>query len=524
MSRRKRLDDHMMLVPGESVSGHHRYEVRRMVGAGAYAVVYAAQDELGRNVALKEFFPPSHPREAATLKTLFERERYVLTQVSPHPLMPTFYEGFACDGLYYLAQEYIDGQTLEEIITRSRSLSRHWRLKWAVSLCEALAFLHGQQIVHHDLKPANIRIRPHGQLVLLDYGAAQYLGPPDDTVPKSMLRDDELYGTEGYLPPELDQEEHFVADVRTDIFALGAILYEMVMGEPPPQERINERNLYVTTPLLQRKDIDYEYVRLVTTALSYNTEYRYASARRFLEDLKKIAPPLALVTHKNLYFGQVESSRTARKTFGVYNAGGGTEINGRVQALSPWIQVEMPKFRGQKRTVVLTADPSKISERGQIVWGQVEVTTKDQLDEDGNLIGKGDRWLINCAVTVLSRPAALVVPELQGAGDKLSLLVRKGVEAKLSFTIANKGEQPGQAELAGPESPALQIEPKAVCLAGGESATITVTVPPAESAAMNSDTEVTITVELNGKPRHAIPLVIRPQSSLDFLKSRLLGR
>lgn len=514
----------MMLVPGECVSGHHRYEIKRMVGAGAYAVVYAARDELGRKVALKEFFPPAHPREAATLKSLFERERYVLSQVSPHPLMPTFYEGFTTDKLHYLAQEYIDGQTLEEIISRSRSLSRHWRLKWAVSLCEALAFLHSQQIVHHDLKPANIRIRPDGQLVLLDYGAAQYMGAGDGEVPESMLKDDELYGTEGYLPPELEEEEHFVADVRTDIFALGAILYEMVMGEPPPQERINERNLYVTTPLLQRKDVDYEYVRLVTTALSYNTEYRYASARGFLEDLRKIAPPLALVSHKNIYFGQVESGLSAKKTFGVYNAGGGMEIVGTVTSRCPWIHVEMPKFRGQKRTVVLDADTSRITERGQISWGQVEVVTKDQYGEDGQLLGKGDRWTINCAVTVVPRPAALVVPELQSTSDKLSMAVRRGAEGRVTFTLANKGERSADARLVAPGAPAVKIEPCSVCLAAGESAKVDVTLSAVQSASLGSDTEIAITVEVGGKPRHSIPIVIRPQSSLDFLKSRLLGR
>jgi serine/threonine-protein kinase len=523
MARRKRLDDHMLLVPGETVSGHHRYEIVRLVGAGAYAVVYAAKDELGRSIALKEFFPPLHPREATALKMLFERERYVLSAVSPHPLMPTFYEGFINDKLYYLAQEYIDGQTLDEIIARSRSISREWRLKWTVSLCEALAFLHGQQIVHHDLKPSNIKIKPEGRLVLLDFGAAQYFGEPDNSVPESLL-DDELYGTEGYLPPELEEEEHFVADVRTDIFALGAILYEMVMGEPPAQERINERDLYVATPLLQRKDIDYEYVRLVTTALSYNTEYRYASARSFLEDLKKIAPPLALISNKNLYFGQVESGASCTKTFGIYNAGGGTEISGTVKSRSPWLGVEMPKFKGQRRTVVLHADTSQIPQRGVITWGQVDVATKDQYDEDGNLTSRGDFWTINCAITVVPKQASLSVAELKSA-DKLVLAMRKGGEGKLTFTLINKGEQQADAKLFGPESPALKIDPESICLGGGESGKVTVIVPASQSASLSGDTPVAIEIEMKGKKtRQSVPILIRPQSSLDFLKGRLLGR
>ena len=233
MAKRKRYEDYMLLAPKEQVPGHNTsYQVDRVAGMGAFAAVYFARDPQmpGRQVALKEFFPARHPREQANLLALFERERTVGMLASPHPLMPTFYEAFHHDGYHYIAQEFIEGATLDEIIFKRHPLPREWTLKWAVSLCEALAFLHSRQVVHHDLKPANIRITPQGHLALLDFGAAQYFGYGHDA-----RKPVDLYGTEGYLPPELEADGRWVADVRTDIFALGCILYEMIAGVAPDQ-------------------------------------------------------------------------------------------------------------------------------------------------------------------------------------------------------------------------------------------------------------------------------------------------
>src|SRR5689334_2379973 len=108
----------MLLLPGERVEGDHTtYIIDRVVGAGAFAAVYSAHEPAvpGRHVALKEFFLPQTPKEQRTLMELFERERIVGMQASPHPLMPTFYQAFKFDGHFYIAQEFIEGTTLDEI-------------------------------------------------------------------------------------------------------------------------------------------------------------------------------------------------------------------------------------------------------------------------------------------------------------------------------------------------------------------------------------------------------------------------
>ena len=187
----------MLLASGEEVPGHHtRYVIEHMVGLGAYGAVYSAHDPEtpSRQIALKEFFPARHPRDQAPLRALFDRERMIGMQASPHPLMPTFYEAFQSEGHFYIAQEFIVGRTLDDIIARRHPLTREWVLKWSVSLCDALAFLHSHQIVHHDLKPANIRITPQGHLCLLDFGAGW-----GRTI-RPFLRDVEFAGLFGFEP------------------------------------------------------------------------------------------------------------------------------------------------------------------------------------------------------------------------------------------------------------------------------------------------------------------------------------
>ena len=330
MAKRKRYEDQMLLAPGETVPGRRAsYVVDRVAGMGSFGAVYSARDPAlpDRHVALKEFFPPRHPREQGSLAALFERERKVGLLASPHPLMPTQYEAFETDGRYYIAQEYIEGATLDEIIFKRHPLPREWTLKWAVSLCDALAFLHSRGVVHHDLKPANIRITPQGHLTLLDFGAAQYFGTGhEDEKPV------ELYGTEGYLPPEIEADGQWVADLRTDIFAMGCILYEMIAGVAPDQESINNRSMYVTNSLIHLPNADLGLIKLINKALSYNTEYRYASANDFLLEMRQVAPPVLLVSKKHLRFGEVMRGRAVTpQHVTLYNAGGG-EIRGEVKS------------------------------------------------------------------------------------------------------------------------------------------------------------------------------------------------
>lgn len=397
----------MLIAPNETVSSETAtYKVEGIVGTGAYGAVYSAHDpsKPGRHVALKEFFAATHPREQKSLEQLFERESYVGVQASPHPLMPTFYEAFVADNRFYLAQEFIRGETLDAIILRRHPLRREWILKWSASLCDALAFLHERKIVHHDLKPPNIRITPQGHLILLDFGAAQHF-----TTDEPANKPADLYGTEGYLPPEIESSGQWVADARTDIFALGCIIYEMITGESPDQRQINERSMYVTNSLMQRPNADLNLVKLINKALSYNTEFRYSSAKEFLTDIRRIASPVLLVDRKHLRFGNVETGQQiGPQKVSLYNAGGGV-MRGEIKPRSAWISSSSNEFNENFKSVEVTVNRDKILEKSGTVTGRLEINSSDILAEDGSVRSSGDRWFIECSITIVCQPAKLTV-------------------------------------------------------------------------------------------------------------------
>ena len=529
MAKRKRYDDVMLLAAGESVPGHQtQYLIESVVGQGAYGAVYLARDPqvVGRQVALKEFFPARHPRDQAPLQALFDRERTVGMQASPHPLMPTFYEAFQNDGHYYIAQEFIVGATLDDIILKRHPLPRMWTLKWSVSLCDALAFLHSRQIVHHDLKPANIRITPQGHLTLLDFGAAQYFGlGHENDAPAA------LYGTEGYLPPELETDGQWIADVRTDIFAMGCILYEMVAGVAPDQEQINQRSMYVTNSLIQQPNADLNLARLINKAISYNTEYRYASASEFLAELRQIAPPVLLVNRKHLRFGEVARGRAAPPmTVSLYNAGGG-QISGEIKARAPWIMVSGNRFAGNEHEITVRVDPSKTAERGKMLTGRLEISSDDQVGAQGEAV-TGDKWAVECSVSFAPSPGQSEVNGSSSAPAPLVLSVRRGQAASGEFTLKNIGESAlefGIASLTegatgGIGSPisGLQTTPAGGTLAPGESIPIRVSLPSADLPAGVYQSGVGI--RSPGRPPLVVPLTLQVHSPLGSLITRLTGR
>ena len=470
----------MLLAPNEIVSSDTAtYKVEGIVGTGAYGAVYSARDPMkpGRHVALKEFFAATHPREQKSLEQLFEREAYVGVQASPHPLMPTFYEAFIADNRFYLAQEFIVGETLDAIILRRHPLPREWVLKWSASLCDALAFLHERKIVHHDLKPPNIRITPQGHLSLLDFGAAQHF-----TTDEPAKKPADLYGTEGYLPPEIESNGQWVADARTDIFALGCIIYEMISGESPDQGQINDRSMYVTNSLMQRPNADLNLVKLINKALSYNTEFRYSSAGEFLRDIRHIAPPVLLVDKKHLRFGNVESGEFVEpQKVSLYNAGGGV-MRGEIKPRSPWISSSTKAFNENFKTVEVTINRDKIEEKGGTVTGRLEINSSDDLAEDGSVRSSGDRWFIECSIAIACQPAKLTVVGGDFADDgAIRVAPANDSTEGTVVTIKNSGESEVTAEISitssdQAASTKFEVSPASAIFKPGETVSCTITL------------------------------------------------
>jgi serine/threonine protein kinase/Tol biopolymer transport system component len=207
------------------------YEIVAPAGAGGMGEVYRAKDtRLGRTVAIKVL--PSDLADNPDLQHRFEHEARCISKLS-HPNICTLHDVGHENGVHFLVLEYLDGETLERRLQKGRLSTEHV-LQYAVQIADALDKAHRQGITHRDLKPGNIMLTKSGAK-LLDFGLAKWAakpvaGPPEITVESLKLTTEgTLLGTLPYMAPE--QLEGKPADPRTDIFALGTVIYEMATGQ-----------------------------------------------------------------------------------------------------------------------------------------------------------------------------------------------------------------------------------------------------------------------------------------------------
>jgi eukaryotic-like serine/threonine-protein kinase len=212
------------------------YEIQSPLGAGGMGEVYRARDtRLDRTVAVKVL--PSHLSENLEARQRFEREARTISSLS-HPCICTLYDVGHHDGIDYLVMEYLEGETLADRL-RKGPLPVEQVLKFGIEICEGLERAHRSNVVHRDLKPGNIMLT-RANAKLMDFGLAKAAASPAmlsdamvtlSTPPQShpLTAQGTLVGTFQYMSPE--QVEGKEADPRSDIFSLGAVLYEMTTGK-----------------------------------------------------------------------------------------------------------------------------------------------------------------------------------------------------------------------------------------------------------------------------------------------------
>ncbi len=284
----------MALTPGTKLGP---YEIQSSIGAGGMGEVYRARDtRLAREVAIK-VLPEAFARDADRLQR-FEHEARVLSTVN-HPNILAIHDVGAQGDLHYLVSELLEGQTLREKMSAG-PLSQRRVTEYAVEMARGLAAAHDKGIVHRDLKPDNVFITKDGRIKILDFGLAKQaigeaglsgqsatVAAPTPTQPGTVM------GTAGYMSPE--QVRGQTVDHHSDIFSLGAILYEMISGkrafkgdtgvetmnailkEDPPE--LNESGLNVTPGL----------DRIVRHCLEKEPGQRFQSARDLAFDLESLS-------------------------------------------------------------------------------------------------------------------------------------------------------------------------------------------------------------------------------------------
>jgi serine/threonine-protein kinase len=214
------------LAPGQRLG---RYEVLDLLGAGGMGTVYRALDpSLGREVAIKAL-APTFRGDSANLKR-FEREARVLATLS-HPNIATIYGFEQLEGSPYLVLERVDGQTLAGRLQRG-AISVKEAVGIATQIIAGLEEAHGKGIVHRDLKPSNVMLTPDGRVKLVDFGLAKTTraAATRDVSADPITAPGVVLGTARYMSPEQVKGEH--VDVRTDVWAFGCVLYEMLTGRP----------------------------------------------------------------------------------------------------------------------------------------------------------------------------------------------------------------------------------------------------------------------------------------------------
>jgi eukaryotic-like serine/threonine-protein kinase len=293
----------MPLAPGTKLGP---YEIVAPLGAGGMGEVYRARDtRLGRDVAIKVL--PVHLSSDPLFRERFEREARSISSLN-HPRICTLYDVGRENGVDFLVMEYLEGESLAERLQRG-PVPQKEMLRIGMEVCEALEVAHRARIVHRDLKPGNIMLTKTGAK-LMDFGLAKTALPgmapgishaPLLSAAKTLSAHSpmsplttagEMLGTIQYMSPE--QIEGKEADARSDIFALGSVLYEMATGKRPFE---GKSQLSVASAILEKDPEPISKIqplsppgldRVVSTCLEKNPDDRFQSARDVRLELKWI--------------------------------------------------------------------------------------------------------------------------------------------------------------------------------------------------------------------------------------------
>src|SRR3954466_12736897 len=272
----------MSTLVGMQLSG--RYRLDAQIGAGGMSTVYRAFDQtLERQVAIKLL----HRQIADDPDQLerFRREARAVAQLS-HPHIVTVIDAGEEEGRPYIVFEYVQGETLKELIKREGPLDVDESAAYAIEIARALGYAHSRNIVHRDVKPQNVLIDDEGSAKITDFGIARTLDE------EGLTADGRVLGTTDYVSPEQAMGHEVTG--QSDLYSLGVVLYEMLTGEAPfkadTQVAVAMKHVRDPLPDVQRRrpEISASLARVAERATAKETQNRYSDVAEMVHDLEEV--------------------------------------------------------------------------------------------------------------------------------------------------------------------------------------------------------------------------------------------
>ena len=292
----------------------------QLLGKGGIGRVVVVHDRfLGRDVAMKELLgKDTHIAEAATdkstaLEARFLREARVTGQLEHPAIVPVYEVGQRQGGEIFYTMQRVRGGTLHEASRKAKNLvERLALLPHFVAVCQAIAYAHSRGIVHRDIKPQNVMVGPFGETVVLDWGLARLKGRPDDSRSDMRMAPDitgnalrgAAIGTPAYMSPEQAAGRNEEIDERSDVWGLGALLYELLTGRPPydgptPIDVLSKILRDPVEPVRTRAPaVPVDLAAICDKALSKDRARRYPSAEALKEDIEAFMAGRKVAAHE----------------------------------------------------------------------------------------------------------------------------------------------------------------------------------------------------------------------------------